>query len=472
LLSLKRHGVRLALAAALSCLALPAAAHAALVQGVPTNVQAGYHDDHSIGGDDHMGWSFSGSESEPMAIAFGTTLTNTFGAPFQVCGYDAGGGWMRAYEIGTACPPGDPGAGQDGWFRYVAANHSDASPPAFNRWHLMDLQRFALVPLAGRYGPAAGTPTAWDTFWGTCLSNATPTMDCEQNAGAASTVARINPGQVKTTQEQNPAPDAERIAISTNNMYAFPDGYYQVVAIANPYGHYSGPATVSCVTIALSGVANYHPVATQVGGIPQTCYVPTNIPGPTGPGLLDPMAGSGPTTPPCTLLPATGHCWAAAPASGAHPLARSTANAASTPNITPTRAVPVAQAGGTDAPPPPPASGASNPPATAAGQPVHKPVRRLTARQSRSYARRALRKQFGKHLHRLKVSCRVRHSTAATCKVTYRKAHGYSYKGHVWLRYKTVRHRLRWQYRMEIKKHKRHHKTRTVHRGYRTGGTF
>jgi hypothetical protein len=464
---------RVALATVAACLALPAAAHAALVQGVPTNVQAGYFDDHSIGGDDHLGWSYGTSESEPLAITFGTTLTNTYGAPFQVCGYATGGGWMAAYEIGTACPATRPGSGQDGWFRYVDANHSNVGDtpngPAFNRWHLMDLQRFALVPLAGPNGPAAATPTAWDTFWGTCIGNGTPSMDCEQNAAAATTFSRINPGQVKTTQEQSPAPDAERIAVSTNNMGGFPDGYYQVVAIANPYGHYSGPPTVACTTIHLSGMTTYHPVATQVA-IPSTCYMPTNIPGPTGQGVLDPLAGGQPTTPPCTLMPTTGHCWDSVPMSGANPPARSNVNDPTMPNITPTRTVAVAQAGGTNVPPP--ASGAGNPPPVAAGQPVRRPVHRLTSRQSRSYARRALRKQFGKHLHRLKVSCRVRTSTAATCKVSYRKAHGYRYSGHVWLRYKTVKHRLRWQYRMELKKRRAHHKTQTIRRGYRTGGTL
>ena len=43
--------------------------------------------------------------------------------------------------------------------------------------------------------------------------------------------------------------------------------------------------------------------------------------------------------------------------------------------------------------------------------------------------------------------------------------------GHVWLRYKTVRSRLRWQYRVEVKKTKsRAHET--VRRSYKTGGTF
>ena len=64
LLSVLRHRrTRIALTAAvasLSLAALPAGAHAALVQGQPQNVQGGYFDDHSIGGDNHLGWGYSG----------------------------------------------------------------------------------------------------------------------------------------------------------------------------------------------------------------------------------------------------------------------------------------------------------------------------------------------------------------------------------------------------------------------------
>ncbi len=64
----------------------------------------------------------------------------------------------------------------------------------------------------------------------------------------------------------------------------------------------------------------------------------------------------------------------------------------------------------------------------------------------------------------------MRTSTASTCSVSWRKS-GASYKGNVWLRYKTVRSRLRWQYRLEVKKTKSGH-TQTVTRSYKTGGTF
>ena len=113
LLSLLRHRrTRIALTAAvasLSLAALPAGAHAALVQGQPQNVAAGFDDDHSIGGDNHLGWGYTGtggtSQAEPLAITFGTTLTNTGPNQFRVCGYNQNGGWMGAYEVVAATVP-------------------------------------------------------------------------------------------------------------------------------------------------------------------------------------------------------------------------------------------------------------------------------------------------------------------------------------------------------------------------------
>jgi hypothetical protein len=478
LLSLLRHRrTRLALTAAvasLSLAALPAGAHAALVQGQPQNVQGGFDDDHSIGGDNHLGWGYTGtggtSQAEPLAITFGTTLTNTGPNQFRVCGYNQNGGWMGAYEVVAAtCPATAAGAGaQDGWFRYVTANHSDAAPPLFNRWHLMDLQRFALVPLPTSLGGPAGAYTAWDTTWGTCLSDGGLTMDCEQDATPATPLATAIPaGAAKTTQELNPAPDAERIAIPAEARAAFPDGAYQIVAISNPYGQYGGGPSISCTTITVSGITAYAPQVTQVGGQPSTCYVPAAmLPGLTGPGGRDPMANAQTTTPPCPLVPATGHCWATVPMAGGNTPAASNVNAAGFPTITATNTVPVAY--GPQVVNPKPASGAKNPPAGASGQP--RTVRRLTTTNSKTYTTTALRKQFGKHLSRLRISCRVRSSTASTCSVSWRKS-GASYKGNVWLRYKTVRSRLRWQYRLEVKKTKAGH-TQTVRRSYKTGGTF
>ena len=277
----------------------------------------------------------------------------------------------------------------------------------------------------------------------------------------------IPAGAAKTTQELNPAPDAERIAIPAEARAAFPDGGYQIVAISNPYGQYGGGPSISCTTISVSGITGYAPQVTQVGGQPATCYVPAAmLAGLTGPGGRDPMAGAAAST--CTpILTATGHCWATVPMGGANTPAASNVNATGFPTITATNTVPVAY--GPQVVNPTPSSGASNPPATAAGQST-RTVRRLTTTNSKSYTKTALRKQFGKGLSRLRISCRVRSSTASTCGVSWRKA-GASYKGNVWLRYKTIRSRLRWQYRLEVKKTKAGH-TQTVRRSYKTGGTF
>ena len=78
--------------------------------------------------------------------------------------------------------------GRSGWLVPVRDGEPqqperDAAGSAFNRWHLMDLQRFALVPLPTSLGGPAGAYTAWDTTWGTCLSDGGPSMDCTQDPG-------------------------------------------------------------------------------------------------------------------------------------------------------------------------------------------------------------------------------------------------------------------------------------------------
>ncbi len=171
----------------------------------PTGIDASWFDDHSVIGDDHLSWSDQGappyysndsgqaSQSEPKAIGFDPALTVSGPGGLEVCGYPSGTvGWMRAYQAapgvltaGGSCPAAEPAGGQFGWFRYVYGRHS--STYAFNRWHLMDLERFALVPLpAAAGGPPGGTPTVWDNHWGTCLGLATAAADvgCPTNRSA------------------------------------------------------------------------------------------------------------------------------------------------------------------------------------------------------------------------------------------------------------------------------------------------
>ena len=78
--SFRRTCALLAPAAVLLSLCIPAAASAApgdlpdLVQSRPGNVVGGYFDDHSISGDNHLGWSYGTSQSEPLAIDFSSAI--------------------------------------------------------------------------------------------------------------------------------------------------------------------------------------------------------------------------------------------------------------------------------------------------------------------------------------------------------------------------------------------------------------
>jgi hypothetical protein len=455
--------------AALLLLCIPAAASAApgdlpdLAQGAPANITGGFFDDHSISGDNHLAWSAAGSESEPLAIDFTTTLTNTGAGAFETCGYATGGGWMRAYQVapgalGNDCPFAAPSSGQVGWYRYVTANHSDTNPPAFNRWHLADLQRFALVPLPVSAGGPGNAATAWDTYWGDCLNLGDPSLYCTSDAGAGSIVTGIAASATKVTQDG--APDDQRIAIPADSRGAFPDGAYQIVAISNPYGAYAEAGTtsgsVACTQVQLANAPVYAGFTVTATAAPATCYVPRTLPAPlTGPGGRDPMAGAAPTTPACALT-GTGHCWAAAPQTGPYTPARSNTNATAAATIVTTDTVPVPQ--GAD----------YRVTATPVAAPAPRAIRRLTVAISKARVRSALRKQFGRNLRRLRVSCRVVGATSSRCTVRWTNK-GASYRGRVFLRLRTVKGRLRWQYRVDVTKRKSG-RVQHVQRPYRTGG--
>jgi hypothetical protein len=104
----------------------------------------------------------------------------------------------------------------------------------------------------------------------------------------------------------------------------------------------------------------------------------------------------------------------------------------------------------------------------AAPAPAPAVTKRLTVKSSKARVRVALRRQFGRNLRRLRVSCRVMASTRSTCTVRWRKK-GASYRGHVYLRLRTVKGRLRWQYRVDVTKRK-DGRTQHLRRSYRTGG--
>ena len=180
-----------------------------------------WYDDHSLGGDNHLSWSPAGgevytndfgqqSQREPHDIEWQSSVTVGGPGGLEVCGYPSGTvGWMRAYQAapgamaGGSCPVAEPAAGQFGWFRYVYGRHAEQ----LNRWHLMDLERSALVPLT------PGVPTVWDNHWGTCLNLlANATLNCEGNRGAAGLdvgvagAARRSPRSVTSTRRRSRSP--------------------------------------------------------------------------------------------------------------------------------------------------------------------------------------------------------------------------------------------------------------------------
>jgi hypothetical protein len=57
-----------------------------LQQSAPTNISGGYFDDHSIGGDDHLGWGYGTSDPEPLAIRLQSTLHNAGAGALGLCG--------------------------------------------------------------------------------------------------------------------------------------------------------------------------------------------------------------------------------------------------------------------------------------------------------------------------------------------------------------------------------------------------
>ncbi len=477
---LRRLCALLAPAALLLSLCIPAAASAApgdlpdLVQSRPGNVVGGYFDDHSIAGDNHLAWSSGASESEPLAIDFSSAIYNQGAGALELCGYQSGtAGWMRAFQVapgvlGNDCPPGAPASGGMGWFRMIAANHSTTDD--FNRWHIMDLQRFALVPLSPSLGGPSAAATAWDTYWGTCLNLGDPSLYCSNDPAAPSLATGIASGQGKITQDG--APDDQRIAIPADARTSFPDGAYQIVAISNPYGVINESGTtngsVACTQVQLANAPAYAGfTATPAPAVPATCYVPRTIPAAlTGPGGRDPMASAGPTTPPCTVMNGagqSGHCWAVAPTSGAYTPARSNTNATAAATIVATDLVPVAQGADYRVSVPPIACATSG-----CGRIAPAPVRHLTVTSSKAHVRTALRKQFGRNLRRLRVSCRVTGATSSTCTVRWSRR-GASYRGKVFLRVRTVKARLRWQYRVDVTKRK-NGRTQHLRRSYKTGG--
>ena len=364
---MSRRPLIVALLAVVSTLSVAGTAHAAvgdlprLTEGAPTGIAADWYDDHSVIGDDHLSWSPEGgsplyvntagqtSQSEPKAIGFDPALGVSGAGGLEVCGYASGTvGWMRAYQAapgvltaGGSCPATEPAGGQFGWFRYVYGRHSPTD--AFNRWHLMDLERFALVPLpASAGGPPDGTPTVWDNHWGTCLGlgGAPGSVSCPANRSAAGIDVGVAAGATQTTgiyYDTSGIIDEQVIPIPVGmhpiNSGPLQNGLYQIVDLTNPYGllQEAGGAigSVSCATVNFSigtSGADFGLVHVPVvDAAPTNCYLPTSLdPMLPGPGGFDPMAGADAILD-CTFTGS--HCWPGdtAPHSGPFPAAHTLA---------------------------------------------------------------------------------------------------------------------------------------------------
>jgi hypothetical protein len=313
-----------------SVLSVAGTAHAAgelpRITGVaPTTAVTDWFDDHSVGGDDHLSWSPAAgvvyindkgqvSEREPHDIEWQSAINVTGPGGLEVCGYQSGTvGWMRAYQAapgamaGGSCPATEPATGQFGWFRYVYGRHSATNE--FNRWHLMDLERSALVPTTG------GVPTVWDNHWGTCLNLLSSNLNCEPNRSVAGLDVGVATGTSKITAVGDV--DAQTIPITVPTAATLPDGAYQIVTLTNPYGliKEAGGAigSITCVNVNLTiprdpTQAGYgEPTVTVTNTNPGTCLVPSSLdPALTGPGGVDPMAGAE-AVPGCVFTGS--HCW-------------------------------------------------------------------------------------------------------------------------------------------------------------------
>ena len=160
--------------------------------GAPaSDIVPDWFDDHSVSSDNHLSWSpmagevyvnSSGqtSQREPKDIEWQSAINVSGPGGLELCGYPSGvrrldarlpGGARRRLQPGLLSAA-EPSSGRFGWFRYVYGRH----PEALNRWHVMDLERSALVPLT----PAV--PTLWDNHWGTCLNLDSGSLNCVATA--------------------------------------------------------------------------------------------------------------------------------------------------------------------------------------------------------------------------------------------------------------------------------------------------
>jgi hypothetical protein len=477
-----------------------------LVQQAPTNITMGYFDDHTIGGDNHMGWGAPGSENEPLAISFQASLRNAGPGVLQLCADGNDQRWRTARQTapGTA---GEPGAcsraavnTQNLHLRYVTANHSDQNPSTFNRWHVMDLQRFALVPVNASGGLDTSRRTIWDTQWGTCLADpASPSwqtqgMACPQSASANNLnigVPAHAPGQSKLTQEG--APDQALIAFNDLHLMAFSNPHrYQLVAMANPYGVFresgNGTGSVACRNVEITTNIETGEFTLTQGGLPSTCWVPRTMQSRvTGAGGVDPLDGAVADNG-CALQSATGHCWLTPPtfndpADPLSPHPDSHTNVDDNRATTGTNAVAIAQ-GGTINVTPPSGGGGTTPPPVVVPQPTTpttpptvapkgpKAIPAMTTAMGRSHVRAALRRTFGTLPTTASVSCILTGGSTAACDVSWRRPGGTRYRGKVQVWFSSDVQQVRWNYGMSVRRTKPGTRARMTTRSNVVGGVI
>jgi hypothetical protein len=469
-----------------------------LVQQAPTGIALGYFDDHSRGGDNHTGWSHDGSDGEPLAVSFQSTLRNVGPGVLQLCSGAGSTTWRDAFQaapasLGTCTGPAVNTSALN--FRYAIANHSDANPSTFNRWHLMDLQRFALVPMTAGGQQDTSRPTIWDTGWGTCL-NLDGDMACEQAANAGNLNAGISAGYNKLTQEGAP----DQAVIAFRSLESLGAGRYQVVAMSNPYGVFRETGTttgsVACTNVDVTvdhGAGTFS--LAQQAGTPAQCLLPRAIQTrATSMNGFDPFelaqADSGcalnTVDDPADDTDLTGHCWTHIPMFSneagdplaPHPLART--NVQDSRAVTPTNAVLVAAGsaistnlGGGGGTTPPVTTPKTTPtvPKTGVTPTTPKVIPPMTTRHGRSYARSALRKTFGSLPSSATVSCRLTGGSTAACTVSWRRSGGVRYRGDVRVWFTSNTQHVMWNYGMTVKRTKRGSAARTTARTSRLGGT-
>ena len=336
--SFRRTCALLAPAAVLLSLCIPAAASAApgdlpdLVQSRPGNVVGGYFDDHSISGDNHLGWSYGASQSEPLAIELLQRDTQPGHRRLELCGFQEADG-----RAGARVP------GRAGMLRQQAARR--AAAPVASGWSSRTSRRTtrrrtrSTLALSGP-GPLhascrclrrwAGNSAARDRMGHVLGHLSRPrrplAVTCSNDPLRPSlpTQRRVGPGQGprRTAPPDDPAHRdptdfrADRSATVRTRMVRDLPTRRPFIAEAG-----TTAAACACTQVPARQRPSVHRLtATPVAAAPATCYVPRGSPAAlTGPGGRDPMAAQARRRHPARRRGPARHCSATVPIGGATP---------------------------------------------------------------------------------------------------------------------------------------------------------